>query len=372
MGQASTIYGLNINFQVSSSVLGLNAFGLNQDDFAASDIPYSSGQATNTPNQPYEYMPDVAGGLSFMYNLSGNDSNRITSLVLNAHVADEIFLGEITYWDNPQIAALNPQLAGDLPAHQDHPRVPIGRLGRELPPLQLHAPSGHGQLTPPRPPPSRPSTRPRPTPCGRPRRSTSSRRLRSRPTYPGWAAGYLQGQNGSPDAADYVSASTSDGAITYVETAYAKLHNFPVASLVNASGAAVQPTSENVATALEDAILYPDLTQNLSGVYTNTLPNAYALSAYSYLVTPCSPNLAATLHQGSASCAGGPNEPSPFSSTKGQELGQFVELPGLRRPGLHGLPGLLTAAAQPGPGGLLGHRAAERGEGASPRIVGHV
>ena len=97
------------------------------------------------------------------------------------------------------------------------------------------------------------------------------------------------GQSGSDNAANYVSALSSNGAITYVETAYAKEHNFPVASLMNASGNAVQPTSLNVATALEAAILHPDLTQDLTNVYTNPLPNAYPLSAYSYLVTPCSP-----------------------------------------------------------------------------------
>ena len=48
-----------------------------------------------------------------------------------------------------------------------------------------------------------------------------------------------------------MSAVSSHGSITYVETAYAKEHNFPVASLINASGDAVQPTSLNVATALE-------------------------------------------------------------------------------------------------------------------------
>src|SRR5580700_8696275 len=44
VGQASSLYGFNINFQVSSSVFGLNSFAQNQEDFSASDIPYSSGQ----------------------------------------------------------------------------------------------------------------------------------------------------------------------------------------------------------------------------------------------------------------------------------------------------------------------------------------
>ena len=132
----------------------------------------------------------------------------------------------------------------------------------------------------------------------------------------------MQGQNGSDSAANYVSAGSSNGAITYVETAYAKEHDMPVASLVNASGNAVQPTSENDAIALEKAILYADLTQNLANVYTNPLPQAYPVSAYSYFVTPCSPTLAAAQN---ASCAANNSASSTFPSQKGQALGQFVQ-----------------------------------------------
>jgi hypothetical protein len=130
------------------------------------------------------------------------------------------------------------------------------------------------------------------------------------------------GQNGSDNAANYVAAASSNGAITYVETAYAISHGNPVASVVNQSGNAVQPTSVNDATALEKAILYSDLTQNLTGVYTNTLPNAYPISSYSYLVTPCSPALAA--RQKPPTKCSGPSGTNSFPSAKGQALGQFV------------------------------------------------
>jgi len=52
VGEASTLFGLNVNWQVSSSVIGLDDYAENQIDFAASDIPYSSGQALETPTQP--------------------------------------------------------------------------------------------------------------------------------------------------------------------------------------------------------------------------------------------------------------------------------------------------------------------------------
>ena len=327
VGQSSTLYGLNINWQVSSSVTGLNNFAQSQIDFAASDIPYSAEQSTYYPTQPYQYLPDVAGGLAFMFNLNGNDGQRISDLNLNASVIGKIFLGEIVKWNDPAIAALNPQLQGDLPGTTIIPVYRADASGENylLSDYLLHEDSADitaaqsafatGNVGQPS------ATWPTP----------QSGAHESPTQYPGWNSGSSpQGENGSDGAANYVSAESSVGSITYVETAYAKEHGFPVASLANASNAYVQPTSLNVATALEAAQLHSDLTQDLSGVYVNTQPNAYPLSAYSYLVAPCSPSLASA--QGSACAANPTNTPqahptgptSPFPTQKGQAFGQFV------------------------------------------------
>ena len=317
VGQSSTLFGLNINWQVSSSVVGLNNFGQNQLDFAASDIPYSAQQSTYYPSQPYQYLPDVAGGLAFMYNLNGNNGQRINNINLNASVIGQIFLGEVTTWDAGAIAALNPQLQGNLP-HQNI--IPVYRsdasgenyLLTDYLLRQDHDDMLAAQNAVQSGNPGQPSAT-WPVPAASAPYDTGK--------YSGWAKGYPVGESGSDNAANYVSALSSLGSITFVETAFAKEHNFPVASLTNASGAAVQPTSLNVATALEAAKLHTDLTQDLSAVYVNPLPNAYPLSAYSYLVAPCSPNLVAP---GQAGCAGGPGSTSPFPNQKGQALGQFV------------------------------------------------
>ena len=317
VGQSSTLFGLNINWQVSSSVVGLNNFAQNQLDFAASDIPYSAQQSTYYPSQPYQYLPDVAGGLAFMYNLNGNDGQRISSINLNASVIGQIFLGEITTWDSAPIAALNPQLQGDLP-HQNI--IPVYRSDASgenylLTDYLLH--QDHDDMLSAQTVfqsgnPGLPSaTWPVP----------SASASYDKGKYAGWAKDYPVGESGSDNAANYVSALSSLGSITFVETAFAKEHGFPVASLVNASGAAVQPSSLNVATALEAAQLHSDLTQDLTAVYVNNLANAYPLSAYSYLVAPCSPGLAAAAQ---ATCAGGPGTTSPFAAQKGQALGQFA------------------------------------------------
>jgi phosphate transport system substrate-binding protein len=49
----------------------------------------------------------------------------------------------------------------------------------------------------------------------------------------------------------------------------------------------VLPYAQNISAALEAAQLRPDLSQELSGVYTSGNPDAYPISAYSYLVTQC-------------------------------------------------------------------------------------
>ena len=48
----------------------------------------------------------------------------------------------------------------------------------------------------------------------------------------------------------------TQGGISFVETAYAKNVGLPVASVVNAAGNAIQPSSYDVAVALTGAILY--------------------------------------------------------------------------------------------------------------------
>jgi hypothetical protein len=91
--------------------------------------------------------------------------------------------------------------------------------------------------------------------------------------------------------------------LTYVETAYAILHNEPCAAVENASGHWVQPSEFNDAVALERAQLLPDLEQKLGDVYRSPLASAYPISAYSYLMTP----------------------ESQIAAQKGAVLGRFIQ-----------------------------------------------
>jgi phosphate transport system substrate-binding protein len=305
-GQFNELHGGNINFTVSNSIIGMNDFCQNTVDFGAADISYATQQSICSTNQvpyPFQYMPDVAGGLSFEYNLTGQNGQQIKSLVLNAPVLAGIFTGGINNWDNPQIAALNPDIRlPDESITAYYRSDPCGEnylLGDYF----LH--TDPGPLTAFQKIASV-------TPVGSPSATWAQFSSGVPPGLEG-----LDGVNGA-DAASQGPVHTQGG-IAYVETAYAKNVGLPVASVVNQAGVAVQPSAYNVAVALTGAILYADLTQNLAGVYTNPNPNTYPISAYSYFIAQCVPSEAAAQ---SFACDSSGNV--TMGTAQGAELSQFI------------------------------------------------
>src|SRR4029077_15300520 len=104
--------GYAINYQGVGSSAGRQFFIINQVDFAATEIPFYSSevQQLQAEHKSYQYLPDVAGGTSLMYNLHTPAGDRITSLRLDADAAAKIFTGHIPSWQDPEIQALNPGL----------------------------------------------------------------------------------------------------------------------------------------------------------------------------------------------------------------------------------------------------------------------
>jgi ABC-type phosphate transport system substrate-binding protein len=122
--------GLTVNYAGVGSTSGRNDFKQGTVNFAAAEIPYGV-QEGNTINPPpargYAYMPDVAGGIALMYNLS-IAGQRVTNLRLSGAAIAGIFTGQITMWNDPRIAADNPGLT--LPATQIIPAVRYTTRGR--------------------------------------------------------------------------------------------------------------------------------------------------------------------------------------------------------------------------------------------------
>ena len=287
-------YGMQINYQGTGSSDGRNQFRNGTIDFGVTEIPYGlkdGGVYDSPPSRGYAYMPIVAGGTSFMYNLKIG-GRRVTNLRLSGLNVAKIFTGVITRWDDPALKADNPGLA--LPARRIVPVVRSDGSGTTAQ-LTTWLSKRYQSLWDPYC-----AKAGRPTPCG----ITSN--------YPLVPGSGFTAQSGSLGVSGYVAQSQSEGAITYVEYSYAVNTGFPIAKLLNKAGYYVEPTASNVAVALLKATIQdrdpkaPDyLTQNLEGVYDNADARAYPLSSYSYMIVP-------TKVEGS------------FSEAKGKTLGAFA------------------------------------------------
>src|SRR5215468_3988343 len=66
-------FGMVVNYAAVGSTTGREEFKQGTVDWAASEIPYGMRDGTNfdpPPLRRYSYMPDTAGAVAFMYNLT--------------------------------------------------------------------------------------------------------------------------------------------------------------------------------------------------------------------------------------------------------------------------------------------------------------
>ncbi|MGH3843106.1 MAG: substrate-binding domain-containing protein [Pseudonocardiaceae bacterium] len=106
----NNLFGLIINFSPNGSTNGRNDFRTGLVDFAVSEIPYGltdGGVLDPNPARALGYLPVVAGGTAFMYNLK-IDGRRVTNLRLSGDAITKIFTQVITSWDDEAIKADNP------------------------------------------------------------------------------------------------------------------------------------------------------------------------------------------------------------------------------------------------------------------------
>jgi phosphate transport system substrate-binding protein len=271
-------YGMRISYAATGSTDGRNQFKAGQVDFAVSEIPYGltdAGVTDFAPSRGYAYMPIVAGGTSFMYNLHiGN--TQVTNLRLSGQTLTGIFTGTITNWADPAIKADNPGLT--LPARKIIPVVRSDGSGTSAQFTTYMASQYGGQWD---------------AFCRRAGRATPCGFTSNYPLVPP-----MIGQSGSLGVTNYVRQSQSEGAITYVEYSYARNAGFPIAKVLNKAGYYIEPKAPSVAVALLSATIKPDLTQELGGVYTNADPRTYPLSSYSYMIVPTTTETPFTVDKG--------------------------------------------------------------------------
>ena len=203
--------GPSLNYQAIGSGGGIKQIEASTVAFGASDKPL---KPEDLDKNGLVQFPTVMGGVVPVVNLPGVSAGQ---LKLTGPLLADIFLGKVSKWSDPAIAALNP--GAKLP------NVPI---------TVVHRSDGSGTsflftsyLTAAAPA------------WGKVGASDSV----------AWPAG--QGGKGNDGVAAYVKQTP--GAIGYVEYAYAKQNNMATALLQNASGAFVAPTATSFAAAAEGA-----------------------------------------------------------------------------------------------------------------------
>lgn len=267
-------YGMTVNYQPLGSTTGRNQFAADTADWAASDIPYGVQDGTNSdtpPKRPFAYMPDTAGGTTFMYNLHIGRT-KVTNLRLSGATIAAIFTGQIKNWNDSRIQNDNPGLT--MPATRVVPVVRSDGSGAtaQFTQWMLATQPGAWQAY-----------------CAAVGRNPCTQTS----AYPVLPGSSMVAQSGDLGVSGYVGQQQSDGTIGYVEYSYALLTGFPVAKVLNAAGYYTEPTAGHVAVSLLKAQINMDqsnpdtyLTQNLSQVYTNPDPRTYPLSSYSYMILP--------------------------------------------------------------------------------------
>ena len=238
--------GVKVNYQSIGSSGGIKQLQEETVDFGASDAPMTDQQMAQAKGGPILHIPTVLGGVSITYNLP--DVKQ--PLRFTGPVVARIFLGKITKWNDPNIAALNPGVK--LPA-QDIAVV--------------HRSDGSGT-----------------TFIFTDYLSSVSPEWKSGPgkgTAISWPVGV--GGKGSEGVSGQVKQTP--GAIGYVELSYAKENQLPSALIQNAEGEWITPTLESVTAAAAGAVQsMPANTDFRVSIVNAKGKGAYPISSFTWIL----------------------------------------------------------------------------------------
>jgi phosphate transport system substrate-binding protein len=239
--------GVKINYQSIGSGGGIRQLTEGTVDFGASDAPMSDDEVRKLKG-PVLHVPTVLGAVVITYNVPG-----VTQPIkLTGDLVADIFAGKVTKWNAPRLTALNTGVA--LP-NQDI--------------LVAHRSDGSGTTY-----------------------IFSDYLAAVSPSWskaPGkgkelqWPVGI--GAKGNEGVAGQVKQTP--GAIGYVELAYARQNNLPFASIKNANGEFVAPTTESVtADAAGVAAKLPPNTDFRVSIVNAPGAGAYPISSFTFLLVP--------------------------------------------------------------------------------------
>src|SRR5713101_1004861 len=211
--------GLHVNYQSIGSGAGINDLLQGIVDFGATDAPMSDAQLALSTRGPILHIPATIGAVAISYNLSGISGH----VQLTGPIIASIYLGNIKFWDDPQIKALNS--AATLP-HETitvvHRSDGSGTTGIFTHYLAAVSPAWKSQV--------------------------------GAGTTVNWPTGV--GSKGNAGVAAQVKSTA--GAIGYNELAYVLANNIQYAAVQNANMKFVLPSVDSAAAAAQNITTIPD------------------------------------------------------------------------------------------------------------------
>jgi phosphate transport system substrate-binding protein len=231
---------VRFNYQSIGSGGGQKQIMAQTVDFGASDGPMSDDNLAKAPGKIF-HIPTVAGAVVISYNLPGSPK-----LKLDGDTIAGMYLGQITKWNDPKIAALNP--------------------GTKLPDQDIvvvHRSDGSGT-----------------TFIFTDYLSKISPEWKSKAgtnTSVNWPTGL--GGKGNEGVSGQIKQTP--GAIGYVELIYAIQNKMPDAQVKNAAGQFVEPTLESVTAALATAEIPDDFRFSMTNAPGE---NSYPIAGATWLL----------------------------------------------------------------------------------------
>lgn len=238
--------GVRINYGSVGSGAGIRQLSEMTVDFGATDIPMSDEELAGARGGPILHFPSVLGAVVVTYNLPELQA----PLRLTGGLIADIFLGRITRWNDPRIAAEN--IGTPLPA-------------KDI--LVMHRSDGSGT-----------------TFIFTDYLATVSAAWRGGPGK-GRSVPWPVGLGGRGNEGVAGSVKQTPGALGYVELAYARQNRLPIAHLRNAEGNVVAPTTQSITAAAEGAAAWVGADSDYRVSLVNAPgAEAYPISSFTWLL----------------------------------------------------------------------------------------
>jgi phosphate transport system substrate-binding protein len=237
---------ISINYQSIGSGAGQQGVFKGTFDFAGSDAPVTDQQLLNYTGKTLIQVPETLGGVAIFYSVPELGA---TSIKLTGDVLARIYLQQVTTWNDPSIAALNPGIS-----------LPMKTI------VVVHRSDSSGTTFALTDYLSKVS-------------STWKTSIGSA-TAVSWPAGELGGK-GSSGVAGLVSQNPYS--MGYADTVYATQNGLTIAAIQNQAGSFVLPTLDSISQA---ASQFTSQMQSDARVSITNAPgaNSYPIATFTYIL----------------------------------------------------------------------------------------